>query len=97
MKGKIEKVLNEIIEICTVHGDIHEIILFGSRAKGTYLPKSDIDIAIKGKCFDLDILNGKIESVDTLLTIDLVDIENCHNELLKREVKKYGISLYSKI
>jgi predicted nucleotidyltransferase len=29
--------------------EIHQVILFGSRAKGTHKPGSDVDLAIKGK------------------------------------------------
>ena len=97
MKNRIETIINQIIEIVTVYDGVEEILLYGSRAKGTFHGKSDIDIAIKGKDFDIDQLMEKIETIDTLLEIDLVDIENCKNELLKQEVKKDGITIYRKI
>ena len=44
---QIEDVMQEIIGICKRNGAT-TVILFGSRAKGTALERSDIDIAVKG-------------------------------------------------
>jgi len=97
MDANIEKLLNDIIKICTNFADVDEIILYGSRAKGTHLPKSDIDIALKGYNLAIDELIEQIDEIETLLGIDLVDINNCKNDLLKKEVEKYGITLYRKV
>ena len=51
---QIEEILQEIIRIC-VNNSATKVILFGSRAKGTALERSDIDIAV---CGTID--NGKL-------------------------------------
>ena len=43
----IEEVMKEIVKLCEKH-DVEQVILFGSRAKGTALERSDIDIAVSG-------------------------------------------------
>ena len=42
-----EQVIEEVTNLCKKH-NAKEIILFGSRAKGTALERSDIDIAVTG-------------------------------------------------
>ena len=93
----MSSVLDEIVRICTKNSDIDKVILHGSRARGTNMEKSDIDIALEGRNIDIEMLNDEMNKIDTLLQIDLVDIGNCKNELLKNEVEKYGVTLYSKI
>ena len=94
---KITQVIEQIITVCTKMGNIDEIILYGSRAKGTHMEKSDLDIALVGTNIDIDLLRDEVDLINTLLKIDLVDIDNCKNERLLQEVKKDGITLYRKI
>jgi len=62
-----------------------EIYLFGSRARGTEKPTSDIDLALKGeKQIDFYVL-GEIKEVllatDIPYKIDIVDVNNVSEEL----------------
>ena len=50
----VEMVLEKVKELCIKH-QAAEVILFGSRAKGTALERSDIDIAVSG-ADDIDAL-----------------------------------------
>ena len=61
-----------------------EVILYGSRAKGTARERSDIDIAVSG-VNDFDLLVEKIEELPTVYSVD-----TCRNELLMEDVRKYG-------
>ncbi|UTF50827.1 nucleotidyltransferase domain-containing protein [Desulfomicrobium sp. ZS1] len=47
--GLLESDLILIARAATQLPEIHQVILFGSRAKGTHKPGSDVDLAIKGK------------------------------------------------
>ena len=55
----VETVLQRVKELCKAYG-ASEVILYGSRAKGTALERSDIDIAVAGvREFDgLDFVYG---------------------------------------
>ena len=49
---RAEEVIQAVAELCR-HFSAVEVILFGSRAKGTALERSDIDVAVSGvKDFD---------------------------------------------
>ena len=88
MDVNIEKITRQIIKICTEMADIAKIILYIPKAKGTHMERSDIDIAIKGNDICTIELLDSLDIIDTLSKIDLVDIQNCKNELLKRGVEK---------
>lgn len=84
--------VNEVIEKATAlcrKYSAKEIILFGSRAKGTETERSDIDIAVSG-VQDFGQLEEEIDALPTLYTVDLVNIDTCGNQLLKEDIEKYG-------
>lgn len=92
---QIEEILQEIIRICK-NNSVTKVILFGSRAKGTALERSDIDIAVCG-VEDIEKLREELEDIPTLYTIDVVDMDECGNELLLEDIKQYGRKIYEKI
>ncbi len=83
-----EQVIEEVKNLCKKH-NAKEIVLFGSRAKGTALERSDIDIAVTG-VENFDLLLEKVENIPTLYTIDLVNTDTCRNKLLLEDIKQYG-------
>jgi len=74
---------------------VDKVILFGSRARGTHQPRSDIDLAIISPHITLQqwrkILDI-IEEADTLLKIDCLLFENADDDLKKR-ILKDGVEL----
>jgi len=95
LKERAESIIDTIISICAAHG-CHEVWLFGSRAKGNASERSDIDIAVSG-ADDFYALSDEIEQIETLFTIDLVDMERCHNKLLKEDIIRNGRKIYTKV
>jgi uncharacterized protein len=78
---------------------IGEIILFGSRAKGTYHNGSDIDIALKGNRINLkDILDASIEIEKLLLPykLDLIIFNRIKEEALIDHINRVGIILFKR-
>ena len=84
----IDEILELVINKCKYY-EVQEVILFGSWAKGTANEHSDIDIAVRG-VKDIEKLREDIEDIPTLRSFDIVDIENCKNELLLKEIEQYG-------
>ena len=69
---------------------------FCSRAKGTATERSDIDIAVSG-IPDTENLREELDNLPTLYTIDLVNLDECGNQLLLEDIRKYGREIYKKI
>ena len=91
---QIEEILQEIIRIC-VNNSVTKVILFGSRAKGTALERSDIDIAVYGGDFDHFYWDVK-EKVHSLLMFDIVQADVAVSDELKQEIERDGVIIYEK-
>jgi uncharacterized protein len=79
---------------------VNKIILYGSRARGDFQPRSDIDLAVL--CPDAGVQDWQkilniIDEADTLLAIDCIqyDILALDNPL-KQAIDRDGIILYEK-
>lgn len=71
------------------------MILFGSRARGDYHERSDIDLATIGGNhvrFALDV----DEFTDTLLKYDIIDLDGPVQAELREAIEKEGIVIYEK-
>lgn len=88
---KAEEVITETAKLCKSFG-ANEVILYGSRAKGTSRERSDIDIAVSG-VDNFDELAAMVEELPTLYSVDLLNIDTCRNELLLEDIRQYKIML----
>jgi predicted nucleotidyltransferase len=41
--------LEQVRSVLRLHPEVHSATLFGSRAKGTHTPRSDVDLALSGQ------------------------------------------------
>lgn len=90
MIGLSDSELQILRDVFVRFPDIEEVILFGSRARGTHRPSSDVDLAIKGKNLSIDTL-AKLryileEETNLPYSFDIVIYDRVENEALKREV-----------
>ena len=95
MFGLRDTVLDFIKESAERNG-LTKVVLFGSRAKGTYREKSDIDLAIEGgriSDFEYDIE----ERCPTLLSFDFIDLSNDLSDGLARRIQDEGVVLYGEV
>lgn len=93
--GLRKEVLDSIISIGTDCG-VEKIILFGSRARGNYRERSDIDIAVcGGKTEEFEVVLD--EECPTLLKFDVIDIKKPMQKELLSAIERDGIVIYEKI
>ena len=88
-------VIQEIRKLAEKYG-VNKVILFGSRARGDYRPKSDIDLAVQGG----DTVRFSLvvdEETSTLLKYDIVDLDASVQKELLESISKEGIVIYEKI
>lgn len=89
------KVLQEIIELAK-ENRVEKVILFGSRARGDFKERSDIDLAFHGGCRSQFVLDVD-EVTSTLLEFDIVDLDKPVRKELLESIKSEGVVLYEKI
>lgn len=87
--------MKEITKLCQKYS-AKQGILFGSRAKGTALERSDIDIAVSGVA-QFSKFREEVENLPTLFSVDIVDMDTCANLLLLEDIGKYGKKIYEKV
>jgi uncharacterized protein len=97
MLGLSETELSTLREVFTKFDAIEEVILFGSRARGTHQKASDVDLAIKGKNIDLDTL-AKLkytleEETNLPYFFDVVIYEKISDDALKKAIDESGVVL----
>ena len=93
--GLRKNILNEIIYIGEEH-NIQKITLFGSRARGDYKERSDIDLAVYGGDADGFAIVVE-EKVSTLLKFDVVDMNKPVQKELMYSIEKEGVVIYEKV
>ena len=95
MYGIKESLLCEIRNLAIKH-DLSSVILFGSRCRGDYKPRSDIDLAVSGGNFDAFSLDID-EDTSTLLSFDIVNLDKPVSPELLNSIKKEGCLIYAKV
>lgn len=88
-------VIEEIIKLAKTY-DLNKVVLFGSRARGDYKLRSDIDLAVSGgDCtrFSLEVQ----EVTSTLLFFDVVNLDGVVQKELLESIEKEGICIYEKV
>ena len=93
--GIKSKVLQEIVQLAK-ENCIEKVILFGSRARGDFKERSDIDLAFHGGNSTNFILDVD-ELTSTLLEYDIVDLDKPVRKELLEAIKNEGVVLYEKI
>lgn len=101
MLGLSETELSTLREVFTKFDAIEEVILFGSRTRGTHKKASDVDLAIKGKNIDLNTLAKLTYTLEeeTYLPyfFDVVVYDKISDDALKMAIDKGGEKIYATI
>ena len=93
--GLKKALIDEIISLAKQYG-VEKLILFGSRARGDYKERSDIDLAFFGGDASRFILSVD-EDTYTLLKFDIINLQGSVQEELRMSIEREGVILYEKI
>ncbi len=98
--GLPKKAIEKMCEIFTLHPEIDQVILYGSRALGTYKNGSDIDLTLKGRKLGFRTLHQIEEELEELLLPWMIDInlyEKIENKDLIAHINDNGMQIYPPI
>lgn len=95
MYGLRDELICEITELARKY-DLTSVTLFGSRARGDYRDRSDIDLAVSGGDFNRFALDVD-EETSTLLMFDIVNLDGAVQPELLESIRREGKQLYAKI
>ena len=97
--GLKQNQINAINCIFKEFNAIERVIIYGSRAKGTYKPGSDIDLVIEGNDLTFSELMSVENKLDDLLLpykIDLSKKTSISSEELLKHIQRVGKVFYEK-
>lgn len=89
------QVQNEICHLAEKY-HLNRVVLFGSRARGDYWRASDIDLAVSGGDITRFSLDLEAET-STLLTYDVINLDERVSPELLVSIQKEGLVLYEKV
>ncbi len=95
--GLKDKHRRAIIDILAANERVERVVLFGSRAMGTFTTTSDVDLALYGDALTLSDQARLAASIDELpmaQRVDLLLYNSIDNEKLKEHIRKYGKEWY---
>ncbi len=97
--GLTDRDIKTLTEILCKHTAVSDVVVFGSRAKGTFKPGSDIDLAVMNDGVnDAEILNIKNDLEESSLPylVDILNYPRIRTADLISHIKRIGISFYKK-
>ncbi len=97
--GLSEKTLELVNRVFERHPEVERALLFGSRAKGTFKPGSDIDLALLGDGLTKKSLNRLYEEFDDLplpYEFSLVVFDKVTDPDVLAHIKRVGTKFYER-
>ena len=98
--GLNSKYIEEINNIFAQYEEVEKVILYGSRAMGTYNERSDIDLVVFGENINRQTIikiKNDLEELSVPYLIDLVDYKTIDNENLVAHINRVGVEFYKKV
>jgi predicted nucleotidyltransferase len=95
--GLSEKAWQKLGSIFLNFPELERVFLFGSRAKGTHKPGSDIDLAIEGASLDTSAvlrLQNALEASDLPYFFDVIQLSTVDSPELLAHIQKLGVVIY---
>lgn len=87
--GLSKKQLHLILRVINKFEEIEKVLIFGSRARGTNKPGSDIDLALVGDKLNSLLIIRVSSALDDLplpFLFDMINYNEIKNELLKKKI-----------
>jgi uncharacterized protein len=78
------------------HPGLSAVILFGSRAKGTHRPQSDVDLAVTGDVTPLEAetIAGELDELPLPYRFEVQPLDRISHPPLRNHIDRVGIRIY---
>lgn len=78
------------------HPQVSAAILFGSRAKGTHMPQSDVDLAVTGDMSPLEAetIAGELDELPLPYRFEVQPLDRITHGALRDHIDRVGICIY---
>ncbi len=97
--GLKEETIDKINEVFSKYSEIKKVIIYGSRAKGSYKNGSDIDLTLIGENIKLEQLNKIDNELDNLMlpySFDLSAYKELTNKEFIEHIDRVGLVFFNR-
>jgi predicted nucleotidyltransferase len=97
--GLTNRDIETILGIFRKYPEVTRVYLFGSRAKGTHKPGSDVDLAIMNQGVSTETvcrIKGELEERSLPYSVDLVSYPDVTHEEFRKHIETVGVEFYRK-
>jgi uncharacterized protein len=94
--GLSQQELSQIGAVLARHPGVTGAVLFGSRAKGTALPSSDIDLALEGVTDPLQVASivAELDDLPMPYRFDVVALSAVKSSSLLEHIARVGVKVF---
>ena len=91
-----ERELGLINQVFRRHPEILAVRIFGSRAKGTHTPRSDVDLAIWGDvdAIRAEAISAELDELPLPYHFDVKPFESIKLRALREHIQRVGVPVY---
>lgn len=94
--GLPERTINELLAYFKSRPEIEKVVIYGSRAKGTYRTGSDIDFAIWSDAGKITGVATELDDLPTPYMFDVTNYKTLTHEGIKDSIDKDGKLFYQR-
>ncbi len=98
--GLPQSAVERIRAVLSRYPQVERAILYGSRAKGTHKPGSDIDLTLRGSAdLTLNVIHKILNDLDELFlpyTIDLSILDDISDPEVIDHIQRMGVEFYKR-
>ena len=97
--GLGEQTLARIRAVLAAQPAVEKAVLYGSRAKGTHKPGSDIDLTLCGEAItprDVSRIAEALDALDLPSVIDLSAFGQLRHAALREHIERVGVVIYDR-
>ncbi len=97
--GLAADTVRQIAAVLARFPEVQEAVLFGSRAKGTHKPGSDIDLSLLGQALDWRVVGKIYDSLDDLplpYRFSLILLDSHTDPDVAAHIARVGIPLFQR-
>ena len=95
--GLSEAVINDLRRVFSDFSEIERVLIFGSRAKGTFKDGSDIDLAVVAPTLTeqgFAALWNAVDDLPIVFKVDLLHWDRLSNQVLKEAASQQGLQVF---
>jgi len=95
--GLDERLYRDLVSVFARHPEIDQVLIFGSRAKGTAKPSSDIDLAVMAPGMSdqaFSRLWNELDDLPLIFKMDVLHLDRLKQERLRASILADGQLFY---